>query len=41
MGMGLIGIWLGMAADEWSRGIIMMLRWRSGVWKGKSVVKAA
>ncbi len=41
MGMGLIGIWLGMAADEWSRGLIMMFRWRSGVWKGKSVIKTA
>jgi hypothetical protein len=25
-----------MAADEWSRGIVMLIRWRSGAWKEKA-----
>ncbi len=38
--LGLPGIWLAFVADEWVRGIIMMLRWRSGVWRDMSLVKA-
>lgn len=36
--MGLIGLWLGMAFDEWSRAIVNYRRWLSGKWKGKGVV---
>ncbi|MBB6693512.1 MATE family efflux transporter [Cohnella xylanilytica] len=36
--MGLAGVWLAIAADEWARGIIMLFRWRSKAWKGKSLV---
>ena len=32
MGWGLTGIWLGFAADEWVRGIAMVLRWKSKAW---------
>lgn len=32
-GMGVIGAWLAIAADEWFRGIIMAFRWRSGKWE--------
>ena len=32
MDMGLLGIWLGFTADEWVRGIAMVLRWRSKAW---------
>ncbi|WP_417068805.1 MATE family efflux transporter [Niveibacterium terrae] len=32
LGWGLIGIWLGFAADEWVRGIAMYLRWLSHAW---------
>jgi putative MATE family efflux protein len=38
LGLGLAGVWAAMAADEWIRGIIMFLRWRSGVWKRKALV---
>lgn len=37
--LGLAGIWLAIAADEWTRGIIMFFRWRSRVWEGKSLVE--
>ncbi|WP_426710823.1 MATE family efflux transporter [Cetobacterium sp. SF1] len=36
--MGLIGIWLGNAADEWLRGIIMLYRWKSKKWTKKSFI---
>jgi MATE family, multidrug efflux pump len=39
LGMGLVGVWTAMAADEWSRGIVNLLRWRSGVWKQKALVE--
>lgn len=39
MGFGLLGIWAAMASDEVIRGIIMIWRWRSGKWRGKSIVK--
>ena len=38
MGMGLVGMWIGLALDEWIRGIIMYRRWKSRKWIGKSVV---
>jgi putative MATE family efflux protein len=31
--MGLPGIWLAIAADEWIRGIIMYFRWKSRKWE--------
>jgi len=36
LGLGLVGVWVAMCADEWSRGIVNLLRWRSGAWKGRS-----
>ncbi|MEK8126293.1 MATE family efflux transporter [Paenibacillus filicis] len=41
MGMGLLGIWIAFATDEWLRGLIMMLRWRSRAWERKALVKPA
>jgi putative MATE family efflux protein len=38
LGLGLVGVWAAMAADEWSRGIAMLIRWRSGAWKDKALV---
>jgi putative MATE family efflux protein len=38
LGLGLRGVILAMAADEWVRGIVMTLRWRSGAWMAKSLV---
>ena len=37
-GMGLVGVWLAYAIDEALRAILMFKRWRSGVWKSKSVI---
>ena len=36
--MGLIGVWIAMAADEILRGIIVSIRWVRGDWRGKRVV---
>jgi len=37
-GLGLVGVFLAIAADEWLRGIVMLYRWRSRVWQGKALV---
>lgn len=34
--MGLVGVWLAYAIDEVLRSILMIYRWRSGVWRSKS-----
>jgi len=39
--LGLPGIWLAIAADEWLRGIIMWVRWRSRKWEKRSLVEPA
>lgn len=36
LGLGLIGMWIGFALDENLRGIILMRRWHSQRWTGKS-----
>ncbi|MEK4520392.1 MATE family efflux transporter [Psychrobacillus sp. FSL W7-1457] len=36
--MGLPGIWLAIAADEWLRGIIMFFRWKSRKWEKYALV---
>jgi Na+-driven multidrug efflux pump len=33
LNMGLPGIWIAIAADEWIRGIIMYFRWKSRKWE--------
>ncbi|NME36204.1 MULTISPECIES: MATE family efflux transporter [Fusobacterium] len=38
LGWGLVGIWIANAADEWFRGIAMLIRWKSGKWKDKKFV---
>jgi len=38
-GIGLLGIWIAFTVDEWLRGIMMLLRWRSRVWEKKALVK--
>ncbi|OJV66093.1 MAG: hypothetical protein BGO41_09195 [Clostridiales bacterium 38-18] len=38
LGLGLLGIWIAMAADEVLRGIIMIFRLKSNKWKGKRIV---
>ena len=32
-GMGLVGLWIGMAADECFRGILFVFRFRAGRWQ--------
>ncbi|GGD98218.1 MATE family efflux transporter [Paenibacillus nasutitermitis] len=39
LNMGLPGIWLAIAADEWLRGIIMWFRWRSRAWEKQALVE--
>lgn len=34
---GLVGIWIAMAADECTRGIVFLLRWKQGVWRKRLV----
>ncbi|WMT40909.1 MATE family efflux transporter [Paenibacillus sp. D2_2] len=38
-GIGLLGIWIAFTVDEWLRGVIMLLRWRSRAWEKKALVK--
>ncbi len=37
MGWGLIGIYLAFVIDEWLRGLLMLMRWRSRVWQKQSM----
>ncbi|MDX1806595.1 MAG: MATE family efflux transporter [Paenisporosarcina sp.] len=37
--MGLPGIWLAIAADEWIRGLIMYFRWKSRKWEKYALVQ--
>lgn len=37
-GLGLVGIWIGMCADECLRGMIFIIRWESGVWRKKNLI---
>lgn len=38
LGLGLQGIWIAMAIDECSRGLVFILRFKSGAWKKKRVI---
>ena len=38
LGLGLVGVWVAMAAEEWIRGIAMLLRWRAGTWQRMTLV---
>jgi putative MATE family efflux protein len=40
LGFGLSGIWIAFIVDEWLRGIIMYIRWRSRVWEKKTLIDA-
>ncbi|MBP5794054.1 MAG: MATE family efflux transporter, partial [Spirochaetaceae bacterium] len=37
-GLGLIGFWLGIGTDETTRGIVMLLRWKSKRWQKHALV---
>ncbi len=36
--MGLVGVWLAIAADEWCRAIIVFFRWKSRKWERYALV---
>lgn len=38
LGLGMVGMWIALALDEWLRGIIMYFRWKSRRWCGKAFV---
>ena len=38
-GMGIYGMWIALAADECVRGVLMLLRWKSGKWRSKRIVR--
>lgn len=38
LGTGLVGIWVGMALDEWCRAAAFVMRWKGGRWKTKQLV---
>lgn len=37
--LGLLGIWIAFAMDEWCRGMLLLRRWHSGKWKKKSFIQ--
>jgi putative MATE family efflux protein len=39
--LGLVGVWIAFIADEWLRGICMLIRWRSRIWQTKSFVNTS
>ena len=40
LSIGVAGVYMGTASDEFIRGLITMNRWRRGKWRGKAIVKA-
>ena len=38
MGLGLAGFWIGIGTDETTRGIVMLLRWKSKRWQKYALV---
>ena len=38
LGWGLVGVWIALAFEEWLRGIVILLRWRSRAWVKHSLV---
>jgi putative MATE family efflux protein len=34
-GLGLVGVWISMASDECLRGVLVIIRWLRGSWRGK------
>lgn len=37
---GLVGIWIAIGLDEWTRGIIMIARWHGEKWTNKAELEA-
>ena len=41
LGMGVAGVWIAVAVDEWTRALIFWFRWRSRAWERQSLVTPA
>lgn len=39
LGLGLPGMWIAFAADEWIRGLLMIWRWRTRKWEGMAFAR--
>lgn len=39
LNLGVVGVFMGTASDEFLRGIVTMMRWKRQSWRGKSLVK--
>jgi putative MATE family efflux protein len=39
LGYGLLGIWSAFIVDEWLRGLILFVRWKTRAWENKSLVQ--
>ncbi len=40
LGLGLAGLWIGIACDECLRAVIVFFRWKKGHWRGRALVGA-
>lgn len=38
-GLGLVGVWIGYATDEWFRGWTAFFRWKSRIWEQKALLR--
>lgn len=38
LGLGLVGVWLAIALDEWIRAILVLIRWKSRKWERYAIV---
>ena len=38
LNLGLVGVWISFAIDEWFRAILVLIRWKTGKWKGRGFV---
>lgn len=37
MGLGITGVWIGFALDEWCRAFAFLIRWKSNAWQNKKI----
>jgi Na+-driven multidrug efflux pump len=39
LNMGLAGVWIATAFDEWARAVIMYFRWKSRAWEKHGLIQ--
>ena len=39
LGMGVVGAYIGLAADECVRALGMFIRWQTGIWRKKGLIQ--